>query len=296
MWVKMISRCAWVWLLGGWVCLALAAPPWPVVERITGGPVDPSGQGMPGYLRLVAPGALAARASEVYIADPGVGGVLRYDRASGRMARILEARDGMQLALGLDFSLYVLDPAGRRVLRYTRGGSLVQQYADHINLAHPVDFALDEGRGWLWVLDGQFGQIVGFNPFGRLTRVIPLVAAGFPPGVAVALARGPVGFYVADRARGRVAVLDESGQWLYDLGSGALGQPAALAVDGQGRVFVVDRRDRSVKRIWPEPVRDSGVAERYGQLGDLATDEFSLLVSDPLGGVVEALRADPEGR
>ncbi len=265
-------------------------------ENITGGPLEAADGMVAQYVRLVFPAALAARAGEVYIADTGLGWVVRYERGTGRLAKILPAYANTRLALGADLSLYVLDVPGRAILRYSRMGQLLQRYADKQNLGLPIDFTLDERRNRVLVLDGAFNQVLVFNPFGRLEHVVSLAAAGFPPGVPVGMAFAHDELYVLDRAGRRVAVIDLAGRLLRSLGEGQFVEPGMIAVDHAGRVFVADRFDQSIKRLLPESVEDLSRVDKlnYLRLGDLTADEFNLLASDQMGGLVEVLRYLPD--
>ena len=261
-------------------------------ERITGGMLETADGRLSQYLQLIYPTSLAARAGEIFIADPGVGWVLRYDRGTGRLAKILPAYSDTRLALGADLSLYVLDTRARAIVRYGPDGRPMQKYADSRNLLRPIDFALDERRNRVLVLDGALNHVLAFNPFGRLEQEISLAGAGFPPGVPNGMAFADDLLYISDRLGQRVAVLDSTGRLLYSLGEGHLGEPAALAVDLEGRLFVADQSDQSIRRLMPETVEVLPRADKvkYLRLGDLAADEFDLLASDPPAGLVEVLR------
>ncbi len=224
------------------------------LQWLRAGPEELTGSGAPGYLYLAFPNALASRGGYVYIADSGLGRVVRYDLATGRYAKLMPAGNSAQLAIGADLSLYVLDPACQCVRRYSRSGQQLQAFADALNLVAPVDLALDERRNVLWVLDGTYGQLVGFNPFGRVMRVLSLARAGLVQGMPVAMARTAGGFLVIDRGARRVLALDEEGRVTRTLGQDTLGDPIAVVQDSQGRILVAARASQTITRVWPAPV------------------------------------------
>ena len=84
------------------------------------GPVDP-GTGLPArpgtgmFFKWLAPGALALRGSTLLGLDAGSGRLWRCDTGLGTLAGIAGAPTGpgVALALGADYSAWVLDPVAR---------------------------------------------------------------------------------------------------------------------------------------------------------------------------------------
>ena len=129
--------------------------------RLSSG-IDPTGtpsvrSGVGGLQRFIHPAAVAGRGPDTYIADIGSGAVYRFDSRFDVMAALpgIRAQAGIQLHVGADLSLYVLDQPRRRVLHYARSGQLLGSFSDDLNLGRPVDVALDEARGRVLVADAM---------------------------------------------------------------------------------------------------------------------------------------------
>lgn len=251
--------------------------------------------GAQGYTRFMRPLAIAARGGDVVILDSGAGAAYRYDAAQGSMSALrgVPLHPDTQLALGADYSLYVIDAPGRRVLRLARNGRSVATYSDPANLQRPVDVAVDDARGLVIVADGGYNQLLAFHALGGAATIIHVRgAAGTGLQAVGALALGPDAIYVTDplcRCIGRVGY---NGGVLGLFGQNALGQPGALAVDRLARVFVIDQFERAIKVFHQGRLLDTLPARRFGmqQIDDIWIDENLLYVVDGLSAKVEVLR------
>ncbi len=253
-----------------------------------------------GFTRFIRPLALAARGGEVVIFDAGAGTAYRFDPAQNLMTAIrsVPVPAGTQLAMGADYSLYVIDQPGRRVLRVGRNGQVIASYSDAVNLQRPVDVAVDDARGLVIVADGGYNQLVAFHALGGASYLISLRTAERVHAVG-AIALGADAIYVSDPLCRCVARVGYNGGVLGSFGHDVLGLPGALAVDRYQRVFVVDQFDRTLKVFERGRLIDSVPARRLGvqQIDDVWIDDSMLYVADGLSGRVEALRISvPRGR
>ncbi len=207
----------------------------------------------------------AASGNDLYVADAAGAAVYRVDLGLRLMIRVgdVPARTGTRVLVGGDLSLYILDAQNRRVLRLSREGRLIATYAAPLELARPVDVALEEPAGVVLVADGVNNQIVAFHPLGGGARAITLRGDGKRRVASIAgLAAGADALYLSDPACGCIARVSRDGALLDTFGHGALAQPGPIAVDRHGRVFVADALDRTLKlfvqgrlaRTWPAPV------------------------------------------
>lgn len=247
-----------------------------------------------GYTRFIRPVALAARGGEVVILDAGAGTAYRYDAALDLMTALggVAVHPGTQLALGADYSLYVIDPPRRRVVRVARSGQQLTHYAS-ADLQRPVDVAVDDARGLVYVADGGYNQLLAFQMLGGAATVIHVRGGEGARLQAVGnIALGPDAIYVADplcRCLGRVAYL---GGVLSTFGHDTVGAPGPLAVDRNRRVFVIDQFARVLKVFHQGRLIDTLPPRRFGlqQIDDLWIDDNVLYLADGLSGRVAAQR------
>jgi len=249
------------------------------------------------FQRFVYPAAVAGRDSDIYIADVGRGAVYRYDRTLDVMAALpgIRARTGIQLYVGGDLSLYVLDPPGRRVLHYARSGQLLASFSDDVNLGRPVDVAVDEARGRVLVADGMYNQLIAFHPLGQASYVISLRNAREGALAIAAMAVGAQGIFLSDPLCRCVVQVSRDGVVLGTFGELELNQPGPIAVDLYGRVLVVDRFDSSLKVYLGGQLIEDLPATELGlrRIDDIWIDGARVILSDGSGAGVKLMRLAP---
>lgn len=270
----------------------LTPPPQP-------GQLPRPGTGM--FVKLVAPTAIALRGPDLLVADAGTSRVWRIDPAFNHASGIAGApvTPLTALMLGPDLSAWVLDAGARQVLRFARDGRLLQTYRIDTALPSPVALALADGGATLLVADGmgaQWGE--QRSPSGLGVRIAPKAADGGAgtrvSGVdAIALAGDDL--VVLDRLAAAVHRVARDGRVLATLGRGELVQPSALAVDRDGRIFVVDGGQRTlvVLREGAPARRFDAAALGLQRIGGIAVDERVLALSDPLLGQVALFLVAP---
>lgn len=69
------------------------------------------------------------------------------------------------MGLGIDANdiVYVADQAGKRVVAMTAAGRFVATYGSDRTLLNPVDVAVDDAGGIVWVVDAYLHQVLGFD-------------------------------------------------------------------------------------------------------------------------------------
>jgi hypothetical protein len=134
------------------------------------------------------------------------------------------------------FQWYTYEEKPNRVLTYRTEARMSRTMAAET----PIDIATD-GQGRLYVLDAS--GVKRFDPAGEASS--RLVSGGFSKPVALDV--DPMGdVYVLDEG-GSIDVFDPRGQKLDSVGPALpggirLGEPVDLAVDGTGRIYLLDAK------------------------------------------------------
>ena len=264
---------------------------------------DPTGTPLPraGAAPLtpfIHPVAAATLGNDLYIADAGAGRVFRFDLALNVMTVVQSApaAPGTRLAIGSDFSLYVLDRPRRRVLKLARDGRLQVSFVDASNLSLPVAMVLDDVRGQFLVADELYHHLVAFHPLGGAAHVVHLRGDGRDRvmGIAaIALAREAI--HISDGLCRCIVVVARDGAVRSSYGHQQLGLPGAIAIDRYGRVFVADVSDSAVKVFSAGRLIDHVPLAALGlrEASDLSVSESRLVVADGAGARVAILRIAP---
>ncbi len=271
------------------------------LQTITGGAMGNAVVGNE-HRRLRRPVAVAVRDHDLYIADADSEVLFLYDAISGRMSLLKDLRgvvsgDVADIYVGGDHSYYLVDSIGRRVLRFDRGGRLLQTFQDALNLSRPVAVSVDETTGDVYVADGVFDHVVVFNTAGELWRKLGDRGMGEGEFLNItAMARGLDGVYVTARLGIRGQVLDQdSGQFRYAFDKDTLIFPNSVAVDMDGRAYVSDFFENSIKifehgRLVAKVGGTGASPGRFKGIADLALESGFLYVADSLNGRIQVFK------
>jgi hypothetical protein len=269
-------------------------------SSLTPGPVIRGGLlGVAGpFTPLRGPVAVAAMGPDVYIANTGLGMLLRADQVANRLTPFgpRGVQPGTRLAAAVDGSLYVLEPAGRRLQRFARDGRLLQTFPVDPTIASLRDLALDPTRGRILGADALNRQLVAFRPLGTSSELLPL--HGEPRYQITsfdALAVAPEALYALDARCRCIARLAFDGQVLATFGHERLVKPERIAADRYGRLFVADGGDRSIKAFRGGALEETIPNASLGLLEatDLIHADGWLYVADAPGSQVRMLRVQP---
>ncbi len=304
LWIGLLSGCSG---LGERLSAVLEVPGPDLVavdgawETIEGGLLE--GNPLTGfeYVRFQRPVAIAVRGRWLYVADGDLDALYRYDLGLRRLElvkdlRDVSAADVTDLYVASDFSYYVADAQGGRVLHYAPSGTLIETYADRINIGRPVAIHLDEARGWLFIADGFNDDVMVFNRAGGMIGVIGRRGDG--PGEfrrITGFAAGSLGYYVATRfGTHRVQIMDFDGRFVGGLEKDTVTFPRAIAADDHGRAYVADYLDDTI-RVYDgmrlvETLGHHGAAPgQFKRITDLWFDAGRLFVADSLNGRIQIL-------
>ncbi len=230
-------------------------------------------------LTTVKPFDALPRGQAFWIADVGVGAILRFSPGSKRLNLIDPVRDRfgpVSLNAAPDGQTLVVDRAGRVVLRLDAAGRVQARYAPPKDRPfHPADALWVGGR--VWVTNVAAHAIEVFDASGRWLRAIG--RRGEKPGqfgIPLGLARTPDGRVCdVDMLNQRVQVLSPEGRPLGVVGSpgdrvGRFGRPRDVTVGPDGTIFVVDAASQRVHAFDPQ-------GRPLVAFGDPASDDGLLL-------------------
>ena len=203
-------------------------------------------------LRLVRPMAVARSGDLLYVADPGVRGVHRFDRQAGQH-QILRGERGLPLpspvglARGAAGEVYVTDSALRKVFVVRAGAEFAVEWPVHAEMRQPTGIAFDAARGRLFVADTASHQVLVFERDGTLGATLGERGEGDGQfNYPTLLWRDSAGrLYVTDALNFRVQVFDDDGRFLSKFGrhgdgSGDMARHKGVATDSFGHIYVVD--------------------------------------------------------
>ncbi len=212
-------------------------------------------------LTIVKPFDALARGQTVWVADVGVGAILRFSGGSRRLDLVQPVRERfgpVSLADAPQGTTLVVDRAGRAVLRLDADGRVQARYVPPPQRAYrPADALWVAGQ--VWVSNVAAHAIEVFDASGRWLRSIGRRGDGLGEfGIPLGLARMPDGrVCVVDMLNQRVQVLSAEGEPLGVIGGpgdrvGRFGRPRDVAVGPDGTVFVVDAASQRVHAFDPQ--------------------------------------------
>ena len=264
---------------GGWLVAGLDA---------NGLPLAGAAQG---FSALVLPSALAVRDPDLYIADSGARKLYRFDTAMQVMS-VVPGEDVLpwiRVQVGLDRSLYVLDPARGVIRRHPPGGQPPRILGDSLAIGSLEGFVIDENVGGIIASDNLNRRLLVFNPLGGagwpIDQTVELPSLG-------AMAGDGRTVYAIDNGCACIVALDEAGRVSGRIGQGELVQPRELAADRHGHIFVSDAGNRSLKVFLRGKLLANYGAQtlHFTEISALAVDEDTLYLADGPGSQVLAFR------
>ena len=242
------------------------------------------------------------------VVDNASGVIFRYNLKTGRMNLLWGAGDYISgdvsdIYLASDHSFYLTDVEGRRALHFSPDGKLLKIYKHPPNIFRPIAITVDEKRKEVLIADETYSHIVAFD----MEKAEPLYGMGDRgngPGkfrIITDMIAIPDGFLVSDRIELRVQVLDREGNFVAEFGRGEVTFPTALAVDVEGRVFVSDKADSTIKVFKAGKLIDIVGRNGYGAgefryISDMKVSGNQLYVVDSLNGRIQVFEFIPENK
>ncbi len=278
--------------------LRVTAAPW---ETIEGGLLE--GNRLTGleYVRFQRPTAVALRGQWLYIADGGLDILYRYDLALRRLEQVkdlrdLDGHDITDIYVASDYSYYLADPQGARVLHFSAQGGLIREYSDAINIGSPVAILVEEDNGRLFIADGFNDDVMVFNLAGGMVGVLGQRGDGDGRFRRITdFAAGSLGYYVATRfGEHRVQIMARDGRYATALEKDTVTFPKAIAADQYGRAFVADYLDDTIRVYQGEKLVETighhgSAPGQFRRITDLSLVDGRLVIADSLNGRVQIL-------
>lgn len=244
-------------------------------------------------------------AGRIYVTDASRQALVVFDKVDGRLKVWDRATrlDGFVSPVGVALvgqgEVWVSDAELGFVVRLDRDGNPIGKVGEGL-LRRPTGLAFDAAGQRLYVADTYAHDIKVFDAQGRLERTIGRRGDGagefnFPTH----LAYGAGELYVTDTMNARVQVLSAAdGRYLRDIGTrglyvGNLVRPKGVAVDGDGRVYVVESYydhllvfDRDGRFLMPIGGVGAEVGKFYLPAGVWADGHGRVYVADMFNGRV----------
>jgi sugar lactone lactonase YvrE len=206
------------------------------------------------------PEGVACRGNALVVADTGNGRLLRYTIAGdawtpGGEVVLPQLPSPIRLDLNSKGEIFALDGSSRKIVRIAPTGDFLGYVApsgDVQGAIVPRSLRLD-GQDNLYLLDVFSARVLVMDPSGKVQREIP-----FPKGY---------GFLsdLAVDAGGNIYLLDSVGKRVYKVAKNAAAAapltgslqeeayfPAAIALDKQGTIFLVDQNGSGVVLLGPD--------------------------------------------
>ncbi len=187
----------------------------------------------------------------IYVADPGVRGVHRFDTID-QGYKLIRGSEGHELpspvAMASDGqgNVYISDSKLARVLIIRKDSDYAVPMRLNVKLQQPTGLAIEPKSGDLYLVDTRAHQILRFNSTGRLIkrfgkRGVKLGEFNYP--TLLWQANGTI--LVTDALNFRIQSFDLKGNYLSSFGeagqsSGRQSRPKGVATDQDGNIYVVD--------------------------------------------------------
>lgn len=218
-----------------------------------------------------------------------------------RIRTLGDLREPNDLFASVDGTVYISDGKGRKVMQVDRDGRFLKEFTDKENLNQPVSVTVDQRGLRIFVADGLYDRVVVFGPDGRALYGIGERGDGPDNFKHIrGMVQGRNGLlYVVNGLQQKIQAYGLDGTFMGSFGQGAFSSPEGIAVDDDGRLYLVDRLTHRILIF-----RDGKLVEQYGRHGArpgefnqpsrLAFHNGMLFVADTGNGRVQVFKVVPE--
>ena len=227
-------------------------------------------------VRLIAPSAVAAQSTDIFIADTVHKKIFKYDRATQVITTFVEVPEMgnvVQLYVDRGLSVYLVDQFSATTTQYDIDGRVLQVFENAAELPQPVAVVVDNVQAEIFVADQLRAHALVFNRAGTVNRVVNAPRSGKTQIQSIAaMAFADNQLYIVDSVNHEVHAMSPTGALRFSFGGDELVSPGLITVDGSNRVFVADTITNSIK------VYKGGLFEtEIGGQGSQLTSEFQLI-------------------
>lgn len=212
-------------------------------------------------IKFSSPHGIAVSQSGIVAVTDSAGACLHLIDLEQRDHRLVigseDARFGVPIGVTwADDRLFMTDAQRKEVVELNTLGEVLNRFGSK-DLSRPVGIAYSPTRDRLFVVDGGSHQIVSFNLSGAKLETYGHRGSG--PGefnYPTHICAGGERLLVADTGNFRVQLLDQDGQPLSSIGqkgdgAGDFSLPKGVALDQEGRVYVVDAHFENLQIFAP---------------------------------------------
>lgn len=258
---------------------------------------------IPGAQKAREMASSASANTAITTGQPGIS--FRYEHTFGTTAQAYlvdtQHLNGPRgLYIDASNNVYIAENRGSRILKYDASGNNTLSlgtaglcYTDNSIFCQPQDVTIDS-HGNIWVADGN--RVVEYSSSGTFSQTLPASYSWESGNDSThfsdveGIATDATHLFVADWNNHRVQIYDISTETpTYSTTIGVTGipasdnshlnQPAGLALDSTGRVYIVDNGNNRVQRCtftsaWACATLDSSLNQPYGVSVDTAGNVF----------------------
>ncbi len=202
--------------------------------------------------RIIRPMAIVTTENRhIFVADPGVRGIHRFDRKDNSY-RLIKGINGLDLpspvALASDSkgNVFITDSKLAKLFVISKGKQLAQPVELDTELQQPTGITIEPDSGDMYLVDTRQHQILVFNSSGQLKNRFGkhgIQAGEFNYPTLIWQQNGTL--FVTDALNFRIQLFDLEGDYISSFGqagqsSGYQARPKGVATDADGNIYVVD--------------------------------------------------------
>jgi DNA-binding beta-propeller fold protein YncE len=214
--------------------------------------------------RLVTPmGIVGTYDNIIYVADPGVFGVHRFDMPNNDYSLIRLKNDQpmsrpVNVAIGKKGAIYISDSAAGKIYKLSKGKDEAVEFHTDIKIGQPTGISVDLDTGWIYVVDTVNHQVKVFEESGE--HLMSFGGRGKGQGKfnypTMIWRNKQDQLLISDSMNFRVQTFTVQGEFVkafggIGTGGGQHSRPKGVATDNNGNIYVVDSMFAVVQMFSP---------------------------------------------